>query len=355
MKLLYAFTVTLVVFSAFSLFATIEESNGVSHVAGSTQYASHESQVFDPYAPRSNETLVFWMGNNFIPNPKHPDFHRLFTAREIHEFFVQRSTLWIGDSTGRRNYATMFAIIAYAIMEHIPHSNLDDQNMINKNKGAENVADSTEVCDHVWAHNPTSLCRAVPGADTGRYFDFGGQQMCYKSIPDFAQNITQYGKYDLIILSQGPWETAPWRNQRQWCTGEDEKEGDFPDSMYKRMELAIDALSKIAGPERQIVWRTSGYNSGKINEHITTEMNKRAMDQIDRIRKEKWEKEGVWSNMTYVDWGKAIHSRSYNPSKITADGPNHYGLEARLMFQQLLMGSLIHHQELSLAAKAMQK
>jgi hypothetical protein len=45
--------------------------------------------------------------------------------------------------------------------------------------------------------------------------------------------------------------------------------------------------------------------------------------------------------MTMVDWGTVISRRSENEKRISGDIKPHYGLEARPLFAQQLMHSLI--------------
>jgi len=47
------------------------------------------------------------------------------------------------------------------------------------------------------------------------------------------------------------------------------------------------------------------------------------------------------SNLTLVDWGTVISRRSENEKRVSGDTKSHYGLEARLLFAQQLMHSLI--------------
>jgi hypothetical protein len=45
--------------------------------------------------------------------------------------------------------------------------------------------------------------------------------------------------------------------------------------------------------------------------------------------------------LTYVDWGSQIDKRSFGDTRIKGDLHPHYGLEARLLFAQMLMHELV--------------
>lgn len=331
-------------------------------VGGEPDSAAHHND--DPEQRRKNvdadETRSFgtWIGEHWIPDPSNPEANRHYSAKEIHRVFATRKTLFFGDSTGRRAYATLFEILKQLFEfggggYFIPQNDIESDEILNVNKGATDISNRTEVClRDVWEVDHSSLCRYVPRSFIPRaYFDYAGHHMCYNHILKLTSNMTWYEEYDLIVVSMGPWETGTY-GARKFCMGENEKSNNFPDSMYKRMERAIDALAKIATSERQIIWRTSGYNTKKQFYKEALEMNRRAIVRIEAIRKRKWEEEGVRSNLTYVDWGGFIHGRSFYWTRIKGDGANHYGFEARLAFAQLLVGHLEYHRKMDASTMA---
>jgi hypothetical protein len=72
-----------------------------------------------------------------------------------------------------------------------------------------------------------------------------------------------------------------------------------------------------------------------------------AKTYIDQHRRTSQE-QGIASNLTYVDWGKAIMPRSKRKERNRGDNDYHYGLEARYQFFQMLANTLVEHEEQNL-------
>lgn len=111
----------------------------------------------------------------------------------------------------------------------------------------------------------------------------------------------------------------------------------FPNATYAYLTDALEAMNKLQGSSTTVVWRTSGFvdqdNEGNT---VLKEMNQRAIHRIHSLQTNT----NDTSNITYVDWGSEIASRSIGSDRIQGDIPAHYGLEARLLFLQLLMNEL---------------
>lgn len=72
-----------------------------------------------------------WIGNQWIPPPG----YRLHSTREIQSYFQKRSILWVGDSTARRAYGTMYGILnATEAPDDVEIHQLDHPRVLNMNK-----------------------------------------------------------------------------------------------------------------------------------------------------------------------------------------------------------------------------
>jgi hypothetical protein len=140
---------------------------------------------------------------------------------------------------------------------------------------------------------------------------------------------------DIIIISFGIWEAI-----RPWDCKDITKN---PRSLLQRQNDTIALLAKLQSPGRSIVWRTSGFMASEIpdaKEAFINEMNRNAMDQIEEIASGVSHGPSSASDLTYVDWGGAIHPRSFGIERITGDMKPHYGLEPRHVLVQMITNQL---------------
>jgi hypothetical protein len=271
-----------------------------------------------------------WIGNSWVP----PAGWKYYSASELRNFYRDTSILWIGDSTARRAATTMYGILntTNSSSSHVSVDEIDHRDVINVNKKS-----MTEPC-HRWinhTHHP-SLCRAMPGGGRGGSFILKVEN-CVKGLEVFIRdellgksNIT--ADVDIIIISLGIWEAVrPWD-----CKERSEN----PRSMLQRQNDTISLLEKLQSPQRTIVWRTSGYDASGAKEGFLTEMNAKAMDQMEEIASGVSRSPNATSYLTYVDWGGAIRPRSFGNARITGDMKPHYGVEARYVLVQMITNQL---------------
>jgi hypothetical protein len=160
---------------------------------------------------------------------------------------------------------------------------------------------------------------------------------CFRDIAtlaasdDIKKEITK--DYSLLIVSLGVWETV----RKNDCTDKNNTSTSFPNSTYESLTKALDDLCRLQGPSLAVVWRTSGFQDNDIAGNVYLEdINERSMGHIDSFN----EANRGNSNITYVDWGTEVLPRSNGVERIKGDIRPHYGLEARLLFLQLLMNEL---------------
>lgn len=272
---------------------------------------------------RTQQQHGTWIGNIWIPPPG----RHIYSAAEMKLFFQKHSVLFIGDSTARRAYATLYGILQSS-ETHISVQSIDSPDVIDVNKwnGAYK-----ETCN-----KPSmDLCQTVPGTsmEDRKYFDYR-KLNCLRHIVNFAKeqhagNITK--DYSLIIVSLGVWETV----KKKDCLGD--LEMFFPNATYAYLTDALEAMSKLQDSSTTVVWRTSGFvDEDSEGNTVLKEMNQRVIRHIHSLQTNGNDA----SNITYVDWGSEIAPRSIGGDRIQGDMPAHYGLEARLLFLQLLMNEL---------------
>lgn len=273
------------------------------------------------------EMIGNWVGKTWIP--PHP--WRYFDPVELREMYKDKKVLWMGDSTGRRAFATMYAILNETSHD-VSTIAMDHPSVIDVNKKQQ-----MESCNK-WTNESVSLlydvhpriCRPAPGGGRGEMSLSIIQ--CFNSIEtilnsELAGTTNMTADVDVIVIAVGIWEVL---RQRDCNSG---------DNWRRRpMERLDDAIKVAANFTTQtgktIVWRTSGYAK---EDTVTpmNELNNRTMDAIDALRGE-----GNASNFMYVNWGAAMQQRSFGPDASVGDMAPHYGWEARLVLLQMITNAL---------------
>ena len=296
------------------------------------------------FGPRDPSDVGTWIGNNWVP----PKQWKIYSATEMTLYFGRHSILFIGDSQTRRAFATMYEIlnINTSASEHLSVSTLNDPNMLVIQKNGV-----TESCSRWTNHSVlgpiVTACRHVLGTNRNmnRYFDYV-TMTCYKDLIPLivkdqeAERIVSR-EYSLIIIAIGTWEAALPRHQRR-CSPEVNEVPPFPLSTYARLNASLAILPKLASRNTTVVWRTVGFHEAMLNEEVNEACNMQAKSYIDQHQLSS-RAMGVASNLTYVDWGKAIKPRSKLMDRIKGDNNFHYGFEGRYQYIQMLINALVEH------------
>jgi len=167
---------------------------------------------------------------------------------------------------------------------------------------------------------------------------------CYGQIHDYfsgvgAQRMSRPNStsivedYDLVVISMGIWDIIRDCSKINNSTIRDPLE---------RLNMTLSVLQAVSSPKLQIAFRTVGFKQG--SSASSWKMIKGTNDIFERMDNQTSQKEHTdlaTSNLTLVDWGTVISRRSENEKRISGDIKAHYGLEARLLFAQQLMHSLI--------------
>lgn len=331
-----------------------------------------------------------WIGQRWMPPPGIP----LYSVTDMIEFFSNHNVLWMGDSTMRRAYATLFAMMNATDKFNVGSDEVDSYRVIDINKPSYELTYPREHCvearstmmvsswkeydreganrtmgrsnttsarEEVWPRkNLFFLCRSVPfhpppnspnsinatnevlntsrGNSSTRpvpprigKFDYGASN-CYKDIVAFQErdlqsnNITS-GDYDLLVVGLGTHEAEGFGYCRKTKYSNVSTELD-------RMHLALTKLSAMSSPSFRVVWRTIGFHVDHMADSTVHQLNQAAKEYIE-----------TQPYMTYVDWAAVIAKRSFGKDRIRGDLNEHYGLEARLLFIQMLMHELLSQLE----------
>ena len=321
----------------------------------------------------TNSSDYKWIGNHWAAPPGVPTF----TPRQLKSYFQKRNVLVMGDSTSRRFYNTLFALLTADDLDTVAVKELDAAEVIDANK-AEKVTKCTkeqgraisemggrrwsECRDMIGVNDAVGASASVSTNDTTSLptnaknstreivkFDHT-IQYCYNNIdwlwrddeeessgnntkPALNSNLQAFQKdYDLVIIAMGIWELA----QPGAC------ERNAPNTTtVSRLEAMLESMQRNNPTDLQVVFRTSGFDT----RHVNTDQK---MWDANAVSKEffhdletKPGKGGRNANVTLVDWGGVLEKRSFGEDRIVGDHPAHYGLEARLLFIQQLVHELV--------------
>ena len=263
-----------------------------------------------------------WIGNQWIP----PLGYRLYSPSEIQEFFSQQSVLFVGDSTARRSYATLYGILNGTTSD-ISVEEIDHYSVIDRNKNH-----IVEPC----AREEFFLCRQLSnnGGGGGRFDYF--VEVCIQGIIKSLQNpdsplSKNLKHYTVVIFIIGPWEVM----------GKCKKS--FLENSTVRL---LDNLISYNSSSTQFVWRSWGYGGSahsSVNASLTWKKRANMMNHF--IKEYLDQQQRIPDNLSpvsYLGWGEAMQPRMGPPEhiRIAGDMDPHYGLEARLAFVQMLMDHL---------------
>lgn len=293
--------------------------------------------------PRGHSELGHWIGNQWIPPFEHG--WRLFSAEEMKRIYSNATVLWIGDSTARRSFTTLYAILN----ETDPLvSSLNSPRVIDVNKRA-----NTENCSLSTAFR---LCRPFPGISsnptpTGEFSFLFKADSCLGGLGAFLEqeisgesNLT--ANTDVIVISLGIWEAI----RASDCQRE-RKRLNQTASATESQRRVIDLLTTLLATKRRqqqqqrppvIIWRTSGFHGIGAGTNIVKNLNNDAMKQIEATSHTSRSGQGQ-PVLTYVDWGGAMWARSFGKQRIDGDIAAHYGLEARHTLIQMINNELVSH------------
>jgi hypothetical protein len=333
-------TLLLVVVLLFSVsFLFVEFYSTTANITTLSQHTTKvATKLEQPNVVVNNNSNYSWIGKSWRPPPGIP----LYTPDEIKAVFQHRNTLFLGDSTGRRAFATLYAMINSSTPNDISFNDLNLPFVIDVNKKRfseyckdRNFDPNATVRGQFW-NNGTYLCRTVPGSPSGfGKMDYAGAachiQFLNIFTRDAALNRSTLGEFDLVVLLGGIWETM----RPEIC-----RKGDGG-GILKSLDTVIEGLQNASGPNLQIIWRTTGFMENRQGQKMNLKMIQKAKEAIANKLVPTTMTRTRHPNMTFVDWGSQIYPRSFKATRIKGDIKPHYGLEARTLLAQMLMHELV--------------
>ena len=295
----------------------------------------------------SNSSDYVWLGNHWIPPAGVPTF----TPSQILEYFQKRNVLFVGDSTCRRSYATLFGLMNATDRNNVDVQSIDEASIIDYGKG-DNFRGGCQLKDRIHGLGYV-LCRDLPN-DTHPVLDVDintnvtlkkrdrfdlVSHVCYSEVEymfrqdednlPFLARVKQ--NYDLVVIANGIWEVTT-----RACTVKEVTNSTAED----RLERLLNNIQNASSPELQIAFRTSGFDHKRGGDDIVWDLIHHSNEFFQNVSANAADRGDEMSNLTLVDWGSVIFKRSFGVDRIEGDIPPHYGLEGRLLFIQQLMHEL---------------
>lgn len=258
-----------------------------------------------------------WLGDNWVP----PKGCHIYSIPELKAIYSQFSILWIGDSTVRRVYGSLRAILQSPNgTTSISMDDVDAPQVVDVNKDT-----IQEVCDK-WNHldwiDPTSLCSTL---HRNRLFDF----LQVRCLREFASTLLKLmairSEYDVIVISGGSWDMAPLKRQK--CVGR----AKFPTVLWRDLAEVIHGLHELQSPSLHIVWRSLAMNQHALEKDVWLEYNKVCRSNLIT---------GA-GNISFLDAATALEHRSIFDERIEGNNIYHLGLKGRLLTIQMLANHLL--------------
>lgn len=279
----------------------------VSNLLAANRLQSHDETV-TRRAFHCN-TNITWLGDNWIL----PRGCRVYSAPELRAIYGRFSILWIGDSTVRRTYATLRAILQHDNSTSLTSDQVDSPHVIDVNKDA--VQERCSKWKDVTWIDPTSLCWRKR-----RNFDFI-QVKCLKDLIPVLRNLASMidlqNKYDVVVVSVGSWDFAPLK--RRECSGGKA----YPQFVWDNLDAVLSALE---GLSVRIVWRTLPMNQHELEKDLWLQYNEICKKRLPH----------------HVDPATALEPRSVLHERIAGNNIYHWGLKARLLSIQMLAYYLLY-------------
>ncbi len=294
-----------------------------------------------------NNQSYIWYGNHWMPPPGVP----MYTREDMRKAFSQFETLWIGDSTTRRAFATTFALMSSTdtsiSVDDLDHERILDVNKYDRNGYREDSCQKQRRNSKqylqpgmakIWGKR--SICRRVGGHS----FDFIRLE-CLNDLSKIAELLWEVKRYSLIIIGMGLFDLLVENCGSLPNMGTSTKEENSLHKLDNHTTMALQAAQQMANIMKQahandssptaVLWRTPGFHANSTQFDINNTFHLTQMS-IDFIQKSK-----LSSNLKVVDWGTAVWPRSFKHQRVKGDIDAHYGLEPRLLMAQMTTQELM--------------
>jgi hypothetical protein len=281
-----------------------------------------------------------WIGNNWVPPTGVPRY----TPADIRNLLRKENVLFLGDSTARQDYFTLFNLMNATDDHDITHTQLNQGINVNKSHKTEyctsredpELTEILSVCrqvpmskfDNRSSSATTSTQSTHPDKPTTQ--STGAIDLllnprpcnCFKNIPAFvnASYTSLANSYSVMVFALGVWESV----ESESCQ----------DSGKNGMLQTLAYLKKFSVDTRTLIlWRTHGGGGReyKRQRNITREIHHEARQWFERHQPRR---------MALVEFGTQVAPRTYGDDRIEGDSNNHFGAEARTLSLQLITDAL---------------
>jgi hypothetical protein len=298
--------------------------------------------------PRTPMENITWVGNDWY-FPDNSDY-KIYSPRQMRDFFSRHKSVWVGDSTIRRAYLTLHLMMSMEDKDGDKHTlevdELESHDAMNINKQEANgTIPHQEKCNDYEkdAFYPIQdygiICRSVGGINGNNstissmtYLTEG----CFKNMTPFLiekREILQK-QYDIVIISGGLYDAMSNCDEGgaiYW--GEEQKRNTASERATAFAKALVDVAQRPSkGHESRppiVALRTSAHH-----------LRHGYQDEIQRLNLQLLNLTHE-SNILPVDWGSAMLPRSFEPVRILGNNGYHFGSTARVLFLQMLMNKLV--------------
>lgn len=301
-------------------------SNGYHATSALQQHNALQSENTHPPQIPPGNTYYSWRGNQWIPPPGIPTY----STKDFIAYFQNRNVLFIGDSTSRRTYSSLFAAMNAEDISNVHVSEINSPTVIDQHRGQKKYSFYHMVPS---LRNSSIMAPTVEGKGKFDYIN----RNCLIGLIDFCKTSVVLKDYDLMVVMIGAWTVSAQEACGAMNITTPVRTGPAIQNTnpLDHFREALDVLKQISSPDLQVALRTVGYIHAGDND-LVEEINNLIKDYFNGTS--QLTQDGA--NMTLVDWASAIRPRSFNVDRIKGDTQQHYGLEARLLCGQMLLHQL---------------
>jgi len=290
-----------------------------------------------------NRTSRRWIPPNNLPH---------LTRRDMLQIFLRENTVWIGDSTARQDYQTLYWLLRetnqsasmdlgsldFAVANPQHKTLLEQYKNINKmgkdfdyfwcharreRKDKFFFANHGMVGDQTQCFVPGETNKTIPPlASTGKLDYAIARNQCFdetrKELIHRASLLEEL-EYSAIVISVGPYQ---FEINNQKCQNRPSR-----DIVYDMLDFLRD---EIASPERTVIWKLHGPGRPQVTNFTEDgELAEAVRNWFDNHTQTN--AQAHHGGMELADFRYAVRERTNETHRIWGDHPMHWGLEARLL------------------------
>jgi hypothetical protein len=270
-----------------------------------------------------------WIGNHWRPPAGVP----LYSPRDMRDIFSQENILWIGDSTGRQDYVTLYNMLVPPAFNNSKDHNIHDIAVSTLNHGinVNKQGKVTEPCQKQQRKTLKLLLCRKTGNDKGYNYDYT-EKICLNEVLNLVttnQNVLT-NSYSTIIISVGIWDVV----RMEYCGRQN----------VTYVVDVLDVLEKqLCGTNVQIYWKV---HCGAEDENPDQMERSATIQKLTRewfVRKQQSKNDTA--NMHIIDLAIEMKGRTYGPSRLNGDIRPHVGPLARTLFIQMVTQAVVQNKK----------